>query len=89
MYLKVGLENPPKRMETRGKRWVHKKYRKKAGMRKLTNTIPLQNDGDLLFALQCNALVSLVHYVVCVTKQTRDASASHWRPERRPLLFRS
>ena len=34
-------------------------------MENLKNTTLLQNDGTLLSVLQCNALASLVHFVVC------------------------
>ena len=33
-------------------------------MRKLKNTTIVRNDGALLSGLQCNALASLVHFVV-------------------------
>ena len=39
--------------------------------------------------LQRNALASLVHLATYTTKWTRNASALHWRPVRRPTLFRS
>ena len=40
------------------------KVQNKAVMRKLQNTTPLQNDGDL----QCNVLASLVHFDTYTTK---------------------
>ena len=69
---------PKKRTETRRKSfwkknfissygWTCKMDRNKAGMRKLENTTPLQNDGALLSDLQLNVpvIASLVHFVVC------------------------
>ena len=55
-------------------------------MQKLKNTTLLQNDDGLLSGLQCNALASLLHFVVCKVSY-RDASALRWRLERRPPSF--
>ena len=54
---------------------------------KLCNTTPPQNDHGLLSGLQCNALTSLVLFVITQQKWTRDASALHWKPERSPPLM--
>ena len=61
------------------------KVQKQGRDEKIKNTTTiLRKDGGLLFGLQRNALASLVHFVTYTTKCTRDASALHWRPERRP-----
>ena len=59
------------------------------GMRKPQEPTPLRNDAVPLSGLQRNSLVSLVHFVTYTTKQTRDASALRWRPERGTASFRS
>ena len=78
---------------------ICKMDRNKAEMRKFKNTTPVWNDGSLLSCLQCNALASLVpfvvHFVVCkvnfvVCKVNQGCKCTlHWRPRRRPPSFRS
>ena len=84
---------------TRGKKFLKKtsfrvgmelqKVQKQGRDEKLKNTTLLRNNVSLLSGLQRNALASLVCFVTYTTKQTRDASALRWRPERRLTLFRS
>ena len=85
---KLYLEKTPKRTETRGK-VSEKSTETRPGWESLKNPTPLRNDAGPLSGLQRNALASLVHFVVWVTKWTRDASALRWRPERGPASFRS
>ena len=48
--------------------WTCKKYRNKAGMRKVYNTVLLRNDGGLLSGPQRNPLASLVHFLTHALK---------------------
>ena len=64
-----------------------KKVQKQGKDEKLKNLSPLLNNTGPFSGLQCNALACLVHFVTYTMKQTWDASALHWRPERRPALF--
>ena len=60
-------------------------------MAKPKNTTPQRNDAGPLSGLQhkCTCIPTVVHFVTYTIKQTRDASALHWRPERVPASFRS
>ena len=71
--LKVGLETPPKRTETRGKKFLKnfnwsrdgaEKVHKQDRVRSLKNPTPLRNDASPLSCLQRNVLASLVRLVV-------------------------
>ena len=80
MYLKVCLETPPKEQKLGEMFWekisfqvgmdMWKVQKQGRGIRKLYSATPRRNDGGLLSGLQCNALASLVHFVVWVTKWT-------------------